>query len=322
MLDRIDAVGEVLGRDQLALAGLSRSAYYRLLNSGELIRLAGSSLVTARRWRTADRWSRFRMRAIAVAQCGPPDLHLTGWAAAVVHGLPVFGSPPRLPVGLIPGDPQRGSQLSPYFRYRRGWLPEHRQVVRSDVRVVDEAFTAVDIARHHGRQAGLIIADHVLSQRIPREELIAICDNMRAYPGITDARWCAEHASDRSESPVESLGRWAFLDQRRTAPLANVWFWRGRLRYRADLYLPDQKVILEADGAVKYDNRPDASRVVRDQVRREEDLRSWNLGLVRYTYSDPLEDAALLVRRADRAALLRPDLPLLCQWSQEPPWLR
>ena len=150
--------------------------------------------------------------------------------------------------------------------------------------MVDEALCAVDVARHFGRQAGLVVADRVLARGLQAEDLAIVCDNLRQYPGVKDAIWCANHASARSESPAESLGRWAFLHQGREAPLANVWFWRGTVRYRADLYLPEQRVILEADGAIKYDNRSDASRVVREQVAREEHLRSWNLGLVRYGY--------------------------------------
>lgn len=319
-LEEIELVGPVCLRSQLEETGLSRAAYHRLLQRGELRRLTRTAFVTERQWEVADPWTRFRWRSLAVGSSGPSDLHLTGWAAAIVHDLPVLGAPPGLPTGLMSGDPHVGAQRTPYFRYRRGWLPEHRQTHVGGVRVVDRALTAVDVARHFGRQAGLMVSDRALSEGTDAEDLIAVCDNMRKYPGINDARWCAEHADARSESPAETLGRWAFLTQGRAAPLSNVWFWRDGYRYRADLFLPDQGVILEADGAVKYDNRSDASKVVRDQVEREERLRSWNVGLVRYGFADPLRDPAALVRRTDRAALLRPDQPLLCRWSLNPPW--
>lgn len=322
LLDLIDAAGPVCRRGDLAGIGLTRATYHRLLKGGELVRLTGAAFTTARRWEATTGWDRFRLRARAVGRTGPDDLYLAGWGAAVEHDLPVFGSPPALPMGLKSGDPHVGAQRTPYFRYRRGWLPEHRRLERDGVRLIDEALCAVDVARQFGRQAGLVVADRVVARGTSTEELTVVCENLRQYPGVTDALWCATHASARSESPAESLGRWAFLHQGREAPLANVWFWRGRLQYRADLYLPEQRVILEADGAIKYDNRSDASRVVRDQVKREEHLRSWNLGLVRFGHWDPVNDPAELVSRADRAAILRPDEPLLCNWSVDPPWLR
>lgn len=322
LLNAIEAAGQVCALADLGDLGIPVAAAQRLKRAGHLHRLTGSCFATTRVWEAANPWDRFRLQTQAVGRSAPPSLYLGGWAAAVVHGLPVLGSPPPVPVGIIPGDPHRSPQRTPYFRYRHGWLPEHRQLERDGIRVIDEAYAAVDVARHHGRAAGLVVADQVLTRGGDAEDLGAVCENLRHYPGVKDGRWCADHASERSESPVETLGRWAFLQAGRPAPLANVWLWSGRTRYRGDLFLPDLGVVLEADGAVKYNNRADADRVIKEQIAREEQLRFWGLVVVRYTFAEAWFTPDVLVRRADRAALLRPDEPLSCRWSLDPPWAR
>ena len=145
---------------------------------------------------------------------------------------------------------------------------------------------------------------------------------MLAYPGIDTARWVAEHADARSESPLESLGRLAFLSAGRTPPLSNVWITVCGKWFRVDHFLPETGVIIEADGAVKYDNRPDAGRQVMADREREHLLRKLGLVVVRYDWALATLAPAALLRRVDEAARTRPFIPVPTCWTLDPPWLQ
>ncbi len=120
------------------------------------------------------------------------------------------------------------------------------------MKVVSPSFAAMDIARHRGPRAGLVIADRVLADGVSRSTFSAIAAGLAKYPGVSWAAWVADHADGRAESPLESLGRWAFLQAGRPAPLSNVWVGAGRTHFRVDHLLPESGVILEGDGDQKY----------------------------------------------------------------------
>ncbi len=141
---------------------------------------------------------------------------------------------------------------------------------------------------------------------------------MQAYSGIRTAAWAVEHADPRAESPLESLGRLVFLAAGRRPPLSNVWIWSGSERYRVDHLLPDVALVLEADGALKYNLRPDAADVIRAQNRRQEALQRWGYGVVRYTWAD-VHMPAQFLWRVDAAVRARPAIPPTARWTQDAP---
>ena len=102
--------------------------------------------------------------------------------------------------------------------------------------------------------------------------------------GVGRARWVAGHADPQAESPLESLGRFAAIEAGLPAPVSNAWVGDGRPRYRVDGLWPHHWAVFEADGAVKYDNRPDASSIVSRQREREWELRRLGLRLCRYDW--------------------------------------
>ncbi len=161
------------------------------------------------------------------------------------------------------------------------------------------AYTMVDVARHFGSTAGLLVADAVLNRGVHREVLSRLTEEMVRYPGMETAKWAVEHADPRSESPLETLGRLAFLASERPAPVSNVWFEAGGRAFRVDHYLPEIGVALEADGALKYNNRPNADEIVTNEKERERLLRTLGLGVVRYNWALVLNSPRELVRRVD-----------------------
>jgi len=309
----------VLARDAEA-AGISRSVLRRSADRGELTRLGKAAFVSTSIFEAASLWEAFRLRSIAFSLSSGPDTFLTGPAAAAVLEIPMVGDPPDHPTALRPGNAHVGHDRSPYGRVRHGYLPPSHQRRRGRAFTVSPAYCAVDIARHYGTRDGILAADRVLASGVHREVLANLVDNMSRYPGIESARWVVENADPRAESPLESLGRFAFLSEGLPAPVSNAWIPVAGQWFRADHLLPEQGVILEADGAVKYDNRVDAATLVRADRDRERLLRSLHFGIARYGWSLAMGKPSEIIRRAQEAARLRSGQPVPTCWTLTPPW--
>ncbi len=311
--------GPVIHLRDADVFGIPRPALQRSTDRGELLRVAKSAFVRAETWTAADDWERFRLRSIAFGLCAAPDAHLTGPASALLLGLPTLGDPPKVPSAIRPGDPHTGHGLTLFGTTRRGYLPVVHRTTRARVRTVGPVFAAVDIARHHGSAAGLICADAALHGGAHREMFDHLLGRMAGYPGISTARWAARHADPRAESPLETLGRLAFLTGDLTPPLSNVWVRVPGQWFRVDHLLTDVGVILEADGAIKYNDRPDADRIVTTEKAREWALRSAGFGIARYTWSDAVSRPWVIPQRAREAARQRGSAPAPTCWYLDRP---
>jgi hypothetical protein len=78
-------------------------------------------------------------------------------------------------------------------------------------------------------------------------------------------------------------------------------------------------VVIEGDGALKYNNRPDAAKVLMKEKERERDLRSLGFEIVRYDFDLAMRHPRELVRRADVAERARRGRPVPDCWSLDPP---
>jgi hypothetical protein len=117
---------------------------------------------------------------------------------------------------------------------------------------------------------------------------------------------------------LESLGRLSFLSAGLPVPVSNPWVVTGGRWYRVDHLLPDTGVILEADGALKYRDRPDADEVVRAEKAREHALRRAGFAVARYNWSDALSRPLIIPVRAAEAARHRAG-PLPTCWHLDQP---
>lgn len=314
-----ERLGPVIHLRDADTCGVARTVLLRMTDRGELLRLAKSSFVEAERYNSSNIWGQFGQRSIAFALCIAQDAHLTGPAAAHLLGLPVLGDPPLLPTAIRPGNPHIGHDRTPFGRLRRGYLPLFHRTVRARVRTVDPVFAAVDIARHLGPLDGLLAADAALHDGAGRWKMQELAGHMLGYPGISTVQWVAQNATERAESPLESLGRYSFLTAGWPAPLSNVWIPTGRQWFRVDHLIPETGVIVEADGAVKYNNRPDADAIVTSQRVREQLLRGLGFGIARYNWNDAVSRPWIIPARAKEAAAQRPAVPVPTCWTLDDP---
>lgn len=314
-----ERLGPVVHLRDADTCGVTRAVLLRMTDRGELLRIAKSSFVLAEEFNSSDAWEQFRQRSIGFALCIAQDAHLTGPAAAHLLGLPVLGGPPIVPTAIRPGNPHIGHDRSPFGKLRRGYLPLSHCTSRARVRTVDPAFAAVDIARHLGPMDGLLAADAVMHAGIGRWKMQELARHMVGYPGMATVEWVVENASGHAESPLESLGRYSFLASGTPAPMSNVWIRTDRQWFRVDHLIPETGVIVEADGAVKYNNRPDADAIVTSQRVREQLLRNQGFGIARYNWLDAVGQPWIIPVRAREAAAQRRSGPVPTCWTLEDP---
>ncbi|WP_029135955.1 type IV toxin-antitoxin system AbiEi family antitoxin domain-containing protein [Nakamurella lactea] len=311
--------GEVITTRDAVACGVPVGCVRRVEDAGTILRLSKSAFVTRESWDATDKWGQFRLRSLAFGLTAAPHVFLTGASAQAIFGLPVFTSPPDLPIAIRTRPTSSGTNFGPHARVRTGVLPTAHRWQQDRVGIVSTSYAAIDVARHSIPAEALAVVDAVLHAGTHRERLDRLLTDLQTYPGIEQAIWAVENGDLRVESPTESLGRLAFLEAGLPAPLSNVWISDGNTTYRVDHLIADSGVVLEADGALKLNNRADAHEQLRRQIVRESWLRSKGFAVERYDMPMGLYRRPAIVRLADRAAKAQRGRPIPTCWSLDPP---
>jgi very-short-patch-repair endonuclease len=328
-MQRDPAIAAIFGRalpvvvvGDLLRGGVTRSSIAHLEQRGELVRVGKSALVTRDVLDASDPWEKFRLRSIGFGLTVGPDTYLTGWSAAALRAIPTVDDPPALPTALRHGNAHRGTDHSPYGRVRTGSLPEiHRSSV-TGIRTVSLPFTVVEVARRSTAMSALVAVDFALNRGVRRELLESIIHDLRSYPGVQRAVWATAHGDPRAESALETLGRLAFIERGLEAPISNAWVDDGRRAYRADHLAPDAGVVLEGDGASKYNNRADAHKIIASRDERDRWFRRQGYAIDHYTFAVARFDRQQIVERYWVAARTRAGQSTPRNWSLDrPAWL-
>jgi very-short-patch-repair endonuclease len=212
-------------------------------------------------------------------------------SAALLHGLPVL----RHPASPILTAPRRHGE--------RHGLNVHLTALESGERtlwygieVTTAARAVIDIARSCGPAAGLITADAALrAGSTSRDELATAEASAYGRPGNRAARWCLERADPLSESPLESLTRAQILLAGLPAPRLQAWI--GAANARVDLLYDQQRLVIEADGMLKYQSASD----LREEKRRQELLERAGYRVLRVLWDDVFGDPGDFLLRLMRA---------------------
>ncbi len=262
--------------------GISRQHAQQLCSRGLLARLAQGAYVDPVVYQRLSDWEQFALASRAFVGSGLPGSYLAGWSAATVNGLPTMGRPPRLPLVVRPGTRLSGVTKCAYGRTRVEPIPENRLRHYAGVPATTAGHAACTIALSSRMPDALAVADQALRRGA---SLTGCIKDFRGRAGIERARWVADHASGLAESPLESLGRFAAYLGGLPLPVPNAWVGDTKPRFRLDGLWPYHWAGFEADGAIKYNDRPDAARIIADQQEREWFLRQkLSLDLCRYTW--------------------------------------
>jgi hypothetical protein len=275
---------------QQALEGLaSAGAFERGRRSARLSALT-RGVYTGEDLGALDGRTRHLVRARGLLLALGDSWVLARRSAAVLHGLPLLG--------VAPGEvqltrPRTTPRVRSSNRHRHiNAVPESERSVVDGIACTSVARTVFDLARGESRGSAVVVADAALRSGVPRTDLAAVVEAHRGWPGCRQARWAVAVADGRAESPLESLGRLACLDEDLPPfePQVEVWL-HGELLARVDGLWWDRLVVFEGDGAVKFDG----PTVLPALLARQERLREAGLTVVRATWND-------LVRRRSRWA--------------------
>ncbi|MFI5099104.1 MAG: type IV toxin-antitoxin system AbiEi family antitoxin domain-containing protein [Actinomycetes bacterium] len=237
-----------------------------------------------------------RVLAAALAVLAP-SAALSHRSAALIHGLPLLGEPPTAVDVTVPG---AAARRRPDLVVHGRALPAGQVTVVRRLRVTDVARTALDLARRLPLPDAVVAVDAALAAGAARGEALRDLLELEVGPFSGHARRVVEFADGRSESPGESLSRVAIASHGLPAPQLQAWVHdsAGPIG-RVDFLWPEQRVVGEFDGRLKY-RRPEDLWA---EKRREDRLRE-NHEVVRWVWSDAVGDFTPVAGRI-RAAFAR-----------------
>ena len=281
----------LLTRRQATAAQVAPAVLDAALRSGALRRVRPGLFVQETSWAATARHDRYALVVRGVL------LDRTRWiashhAALALHGLPLHDVDRDLvdvaaPVGT--------SKRRPGLHVHVATAAQRLLIDDPTVQAVGVADACVLAAVGSGFEAGVVAMDAALHRRLVTvESLDESLDGCGLRYGVGQARAAIDAAESRCESPGETRTRLvlraAGLTIRSQVSLSDEDGFIGRV----DLLVGD-RVVVEFDGAVKYDGL-DGRRALMDEKRREERLRDAGFRVVRVTWSDLSRPGQLVAR--------------------------
>ena len=278
--------------------GPGRRSLASRCRSGELLRLRPGVYVSTIQWENLPRWEREITKLTAAAEQGRNPRVLVQESAAIAWGIPTIGSSNEIMVlASVPSHARRRGGIRWVERRLLEPLSE-----TSGFAVTSRAQTVLDMAAYLSFERAVPAMDHVLRPDLGRglaplnkTDLRDLAQALPTQAKRTRAVRIIDFADKRSESPGESFSR-AVLHRLGFPPPDLQKEFRsagGRVLGRTDFFWPQQNLVGEFDGAVKYGaalNGADgqSQQTLLQEKRREDAIRATGVGFVRWTWADVL----------------------------------
>ena len=271
--------------DQLVQIGASPQDVRRLVKAGRLVRLRRGVYCDGEIWTAADLYrERPTLRARAASHTLRSESYvLSHDSAGIVLDM---GSPaPTSALVHISRAKVHGDAVRAGIKHHLAPYSEARVLDIDGLRLLDPVRTALDLAREHGRAAGLAGCDAALRLGVSREELELEFARMHCWPGSRVVRWCIEHCDDGAESYLESQGRELILELGIGTPETQFGLSDGHREAWCDTRVA--RHIFEMDGFLKYSDDPEEARAaLRREKARQDFISGFKLGVSRITAHD------------------------------------
>ncbi|MEJ3657516.1 hypothetical protein WEH80_31590 [Actinomycetes bacterium KLBMP 9759] len=246
---------------------------------------------------------RHRVRVRAALEHLSSDTVISHVSAAIEHGLPVWAVPLDKVHATRPRR-QTGVRIGREVHMHSAPLGAGDIVIRDGIPVTSIERTVADLARSVPFARAVVIADAAARGPTFAASIADVLRDQARWPGICGARRVVAFADRRSESVGESRSRVAIAEAGLPAPELQWQFTvAGRVIGRVDFAWPRHATVGEFDGRIKYGRvlRPgeDPGDTVFEEKRREDALRAMGLTVVRWTWQD-LDDFAAVATRLRR----------------------
>jgi Transcriptional regulator, AbiEi antitoxin/Protein of unknown function (DUF559) len=276
----------VMSARQWRARGISPPLLRSLVRSGELIRMRQGVYATKRAadWAAADPVRAHALKALAATATVGGNAVASFQSAALLHQLSLLTSPPAGTVTLTLAKQWNRAKPADVVFHASELPPEHVTKLYN-LRVTTVARTVADLARTLPFMDAVVVADSALNQeKTSKPEILQVLERSKGWPGVRQARRALEFADERAESPLESAARVVFAEAGLEPPELQVTIHGEKAQFaaRVDFLWRAQKVIAEADGLVKYNDRKD----LLDERERDHQLREAGYTAVHFTWRE------------------------------------
>lgn len=264
--------------------GLSSTDLRRLVATGTLTRVCRGGYVDAARLTRAGPEDAHRLRLRAVLGTSPDTFAASHQSAAVLWGLPLLAGDLELVHVTRRSGTGHGRRRDAFTVHRcPGEHASFRQVGGVwSVGPVAAVLGAILACSQIGAQG---VADAALRARlVTQAELEEGLRDLTRATGTPRARQVVHRADPSAESVGESGLRTILLLLGYRVRPQFVITDDGEFVARVDFYLPDLGVVVEFDGAVKYDGVHGREALVREKAR-EDRIRRLGYGVLRITWA-------------------------------------
>ena len=301
-------------------AGIPQGRLRALIAAGQLVQIrrgayATSGILTEA---TRDPCLRHALDVAAVRALRGQTGVASHQSAAAMHGLRLLTAPPEGTVTLtVPSGKRKGGYGRSGVTCHMADLPAEHVTKLYGLPVTTAGRTVIDIARTSPFMEGVVVADSALHERhTSKTDLRRVLASCAQWPGTTTAKKVVEFASQLAESPLESCARVVFHERGLPPPQLQIpVFGRsGTLIARVDFMWEEHRVVVEADGLLKYDSGQTAIR----ELARDRLLREAGYEVVHFTWKELFTDPERVIARI-RDAFIRQSHLARTSWMPRMP---
>lgn len=298
--------GGVIARAQCLDLGVSPAEIRTLLRNQSWIRVRRGVYAPMELWETLDEYvGRPRLRARAAVLTMRRGWVLSHDSSAHEWEMSILC--PKDPLVHVTRPGWTNAWTENGIKHHLAGFGEHEVHRIGRVPVLGLARTAVDLAREHGFDAGVVACDSALRMGVERSALTAAYERMDHWTGVGHVRASVAFADPGAENPHESLGRILVAEAGLDEPETQFPLMTPRGLLWCDIRVGNH--IIETDGRIKYRAVADGGvatmspeEVVWEERKRERLIRDEQLGVTRLTWADYWgrnRDAAIERLRAD-----------------------
>jgi hypothetical protein len=261
-------------RDAVACGYSERSLKTATGHGGDWVVVRRGCYVERALWDALDEDARYLMRVRAAVLVQRFDAVVSHTSAAVVLGLPLRPRWRELVHVTRPG--VTGSRTENGVKHHLAGYDASDWTWEKGLPVTDLARTAVDIAREHGFEDGVVAADAALRMGASRDDLARPLKRMTFWPHVTEARAAVQVADGGAQNVGETLLRLMVLELRIGVPQTQFVVAEGSRRAEVDVRVG--RHLFEFDGRVKYLGREQggvADRPAEEVLWREKQREDW-----------------------------------------------
>jgi hypothetical protein len=202
-------------------------------------------------WESLDDDGRYLLKVRAVSLTLTRHAVVSHGSAAVVLRMPM--RPRWRELAHVTRPDVRGSRTESGVKHHLGSLDDTDLLVVEGLHVTGPARTALDVAREHGFEDGVVAADAALRFGATRQDLAASLEGMGCWPRVTAARAAVAVADGGAQTIGESLLRLMVLELQIGVPESQFVIVEGGKRAEIDLRVG--RHLFEFDGQIKYVGR-------------------------------------------------------------------